>query len=265
MESAFLPKGFRLIHRDCVGSTNDEVRSLAENGAADGTIVSANVQTAGRGRNGRTWVSSAGNLLFSMLVRTNRPALIVPQLSFVASLAVAESVSEFVPLDADISCKWPNDVLVGGRKVAGILLEAAPISGRDIEWLVIGIGINIAEYPKDALFPATSICEWSTSPVLADELLSNFCRRFSRWRNIWEKGDFAIIRQSWLAKAAGLGQPIQVNIANSTVSGVFDDLNSDGAMVLLQEDGQRVTITSGDVYFSKSSLVSLGDADASSN
>lgn len=244
-----LPGGFNLIELGSVGSTNDEAKSLAANGAPDGTVVRAASQTAGRGRNGRTWVSKKGNLYFSLLVRPACTAQIAVQLSFVTSIALAQTLSGNLPVTTAVTCKWPNDVLVDGKKIAGMLLESAPLGKGPLDWLVIGIGVNIASYPRDVMYPATSVHAAGAPDIAADELLAAFCRRFAKWRTIWIDDGFVPVRDEWLARAAGLGGEIGVHLASGSITGIFDGLDEQGTLIVLREDGERTKITAGDVFF----------------
>ena len=247
--SDLLPTGFRLIELDSVASTNDEARTLAERGAADGTAVLAHTQTAGRARRGRQWVSETGNLFFSLILRPECPASDATQLGFAASVAIAEAAARHLPKGAEVRCKWPNDVLVGGRKLSGMLLEAGPAgSGGDLDWLILGIGINIVSHPEDTPFPATSLAGEGGEAVAPADLLAVFCRRFAHWRAVWRGEGFAPLRHAWLSRAAGLGDNIEVRLETTTLSGTFEELDGHGALVLLQENGRHVKITAGDVF-----------------
>lgn len=244
-----LPTGFRLIELDSVASTNDEARTLAAEGAADGTVVLARTQTAGRARRGRQWVSEAGNLFFSLILRPECPASDATQLGFAAAVAVAETAARHLPEGVEVRCKWPNDVLVGGRKVSGMLLEAGP-TGKDdnLEWLILGIGVNIVSHPDETPFPATSLAGEGGTAVPPVELLALFCRRFAHWRAVWRGEGFAPLRHAWLSRAAGLGERIEVRLETTTLSGTFEELDGHGALVLLQENGRHAKITAGDVF-----------------
>ena len=244
-----LPSGFRLIELDSVASTNDEARILAEQGAVDGTTVLARTQTAGRARRGRQWVSEPGNLFFSLILRPECPASDATQLGFAASVAIAETAARHLSKDAEVRCKWPNDVLVGERKLSGMLLEAGPAgSSGDLDWLLLGIGINIVSHPKDTPFPATSLAGEGGEAVAPIELLAVFCRRFAHWRAVWRGEGFVPLRHAWLSRAAGLGKNIEVRLETMTLSGTFEELDGHGALVLLQENGRHVKITAGDVF-----------------
>ena len=244
-----MPSGFRLIELDSVASTNDEAKRLAGEGASDGTVVLARTQTAGRARRGRQWVSQAGNLFFSLVLRPECPLSDATQLGFAAAIAIAEVVGRQVPDAAKVQCKWPNDVLIAGRKVSGMLLEAGPpCGGGDLEWLILGIGVNILSHPEDVPYPATCLVAEGAPAAAPADILAVFCHRFAHWRALWRGEGFAPLRHAWLSRAAGLGEQIEVRLEESTLSGTFEDLDGHGAMVLLQESGRHAKITAGDVF-----------------
>jgi BirA family biotin operon repressor/biotin-[acetyl-CoA-carboxylase] ligase len=246
MAAIELTSFYRLVRHERIASTNDEAKALAGNGAPAGTLVWARTQSAGRGRQGRNWVSPAGNLYFSLILRPNVAVAIAAQLGFVAAVAVAEACLAVAP-EADITLKWPNDVLLDGRKLAGILLESQASGQGRLDWLVVGIGINLATYPVELDYPATALAATgadatpeATLPVLADVFL--------RWYQNWNDGaGFAAVREAWLARARGLGQPIRVRLPGDTLDGRFAGLDSDGALLLDRPDGRR-RIASGEVF-----------------
>lgn len=234
---------FLSIHRlGAVGSSNDEAKRLAEDGAAEGTWVIAAEQTGGRGRRGRAWASPPGNLYSSLLLRPPGPLSALTALSFVAAVAVGEALltlSASVP----VAYKWPNDVLVGGRKICGILLE----SGGSPPWVVVGIGLNVAHHPDDVERPATSLAAAgveTTVDAAMDALGRALENTYLRWREL----GFAPVRQAWLARAVGLNQPIVVRLPDKELNGTFAALDGDGALLLDQADGRRLRIDAGDVF-----------------
>ena len=226
------PPFYRLEVHDELGSTNDEAKRQAGDGAAEGALIVARRQTAGRGRSGRTWTSPEGNLYFSLLLRPARPPGEAAQLSFVAALALAEAVA--IP----VALKWPNDVLASGRKLCGILLEGAEA------WLVIGCGINIVSAPDGA-----TCLRREGSPAAPDDVLDAFCVSFLAWRSRWLSDGFAPVRTAWLDRAAGLGAPATARVGRETFRGAFADLDEDGALVLDMGLGGRRRIAAGEVYF----------------
>ncbi|HVA13049.1 MAG TPA: biotin--[acetyl-CoA-carboxylase] ligase [Stellaceae bacterium] len=241
-----LPSFYRLVSRERVASTSDEAKLLAQSGAPAGTLVWARTQSSGRGRQGRAWISPPGNLYASLILRPAVPVAIAAQLGFVAALAVGDACLAEAS-DAAIAFKWPNDVLVAGRKLAGILLESQSRADGSLDWLVLGIGLNLATYPVEVDYPATAL---SASGVDAapEEMLAALARTFLRWYERWRDGaGFAAIRGAWLARAQGLEQPIRVRLPAAVLDGRFAGLDSDGALLLDTSAGRR-RIASGEVF-----------------
>lgn len=241
-----LPPFFRLVSHERVASTNDEAKALAAAAAPAGTLVWARAQSAGRGRQGRGWVSPAGNLYVSLILRPVVPAATAAQLGFVTALAVGDACLAMAP-DAAISFKWPNDVLLNGRKLAGILLESQANAGGALDWLVIGIGINLATYPVDVEYKATALSA-AGADAAPETALVTLAAALLDWQGRWRDGaGFAAIRAEWLARAQGLGQPIRVRLPGSMLEGVFAGLDTDGALLLDSAAGRR-RIAAGDVF-----------------
>ena len=247
-----LPPAYRLVALDSVDSTNDEAIRLAERGAEDGTLVWARAQTQGRGRQGRGFVSPPGNLYLSLVLRPECDIAAAAQLSFVAALAVGDGIGSIAPPMLEITYKWPNDVLLNGRKVSGILLESRAGPAGGIDWLVLGVGVNVSSHPKDTAFPATSLhFEGTPAAVAETDLLQAFSRHFLSWANRWLDDGFAPVRQAWLSHAHARGETIQVRLPNETLSGTFADLDESGVLLLDVPGAGRRRITAGDVYFAK--------------
>lgn len=242
-----LPDGCTLIERRSVGSTNDEARTLANEGASDGTVVWAREQTAGRGRRGRDWTSPVGNLYTSTILRPGRPAGEAAQLSLVAAVALAEALDAILPAKAEIACKWPNDVLVDGSKVAGILLESQG-SGAQLSWIVIGCGVNVASHPDVTAYPATDVDTVCGMPVALETVLEQYLVRLFTWRDRWLANGVAPVRHAWIERAAGIGGPITVRLPDRELTGRFYDMDADGALLLELPDGARKRITAGDIF-----------------
>lgn len=240
---------FSVIAFDCIDSTNAEAVRRAGAGAPEGTLVCSGMQTAGRGRGGRTWISPRGNLYCSVLLRPQCSLAIAPQLGFVAGVALAETVDECLGGDRQVACKWPNDVLVSGRKIAGILLESAATANGRPDWVVIGAGVNIASCP-DALetaFPATSLQGEGARDPAPETLLGGYRHRLMHWLAAWWSNGFAVVRAAWLGRAYKLQERIGVRLDGETRFGVFLDLDHDGALLLGEEGGIR-RIAAGDVF-----------------
>jgi len=242
-----LPEGFRLCHYATIGSTNDEAKALARAGAADGTLVWADEQTAGRGRRGRIWRSPPGNLYLSLVLRPDAAPSRAAQLGFVAALGLGDALQPLIGPALLLRYKWPNDLLANGRKLAGILLESETSASDRVDFVVVGIGVNIVSAPGDVEFPATSLVAQGVAGVTPPVLLEGFVRDFARWARCWREEGFAPVRAAWLAAASGLGERISVRFERSTLLGRFHDLDDDGALVLDATEGRR-RIAAGDVF-----------------
>ncbi len=237
-----LPAVFRRVAYEEVGSTNAEALRLAEAGAPEFTYVTTRRQSAGRGRRGKSWISPEGNLYATIVLRPDRPPAVISQLSFVAALAVGDLLDR-LGVAGSIGFKWPNDVLVAGSKISGILLEGG--QGH----LVAGIGVNIAHFPPDTPYGATSVAAEGGRADLdaaTDGLAVAFLERYRAWL---EEG-FRPVREAWLARAIGLGREIRVTFREGdTDSGVFSALDESGALVLTRGGASR-KITAGEIFFS---------------
>lgn len=239
-----LPDGFVLHAFEQLDGTNAEA---LRDGAPPGHVYWAGEQAAGRGRQGRTWQSPPGNLYATICtpVTANRnPA----QLAFVAALAVLDALAE-TDRAVDFSLKWPNDVLVGGRKISGVLIEAGDVG------YAVGIGINIASSPPDdeVRFPASHLQAITDVSVEAEDLLNALCRHFDVWQRRWQKDGFEPLRAVWLASGHKIGDTIAastgVDPVGDRIVGRFQGLDPDGALILEDEDGLRHVIATGDVFF----------------
>jgi BirA family biotin operon repressor/biotin-[acetyl-CoA-carboxylase] ligase len=226
-----LPDGWTLVALESVGSTNDEAARLAETGAAEGTVVWSREQTGGRGRRGRQWASPIGNLYTSTILRPACSAPRAAELGFVAALAVAD----MVPAGRDVRVKWPNDVLVDGGKVAGILPESAIGAGGEVEHVVLGIGVNVAFAPQlpDMRYPGAAL-GGSVEEAL-EKLTAALAARLGQWR----RDGFETVRAAWLAKAGPLGLEVDVRLGQELVSGRFAGVDREGALLLETPAGPR--------------------------
>jgi BirA family biotin operon repressor/biotin-[acetyl-CoA-carboxylase] ligase len=241
-----LPPGFSLLAFGEIDSTSDEARRRAEIGAPAGTLIWATRQVGGRGRRGRPWVSPEGNCYTSLLLRPKAAAADAAQISFVAAVAVAEAVARQLPVGRRVSCKWPNDVLIDGAKCSGILLESRS-SKAGLEWLIVGVGINVESFPGETEFPATCL-KAAGAAVAVETMLEDYLARLASWLARWERGGFAPVREAWLRWADGLGQPVRVRLNDVTLDGVFESLDEHGALMLATKDGARRRIMAGEVF-----------------
>lgn len=248
--AATLPAGYRLVRLESTDSTNEEARRLAGEGGDDGTVVWARRQTAGRGRQGRTWQSPEGNLYCSILVRPDMAAADAAQFTFVTALALGDALTGILPQRVELRYKWPNDLLLDGRKVAGILLESSGGTAGTLDWLVIGAGLNVAEFPAiTGGYPATSLRQAGVGDIELEDLLGLFLVEFSTWRERWRNEGLAAVRAAWLERAARLGEEITVRLPGVELKGRFHGLDESGAMLLDMADGSRRLVSAGDVFF----------------
>ncbi len=242
-----LPPAYRLVALDVVDSTNEEAKRRAAAGAEDGTLVWAGEQTGGRGRHGRHWESPAGNLYLSLLLRPDCAPAEALQLGFVAALGLGAALGTILPPMTELRYKWPNDVLLNDQKVAGILMESATTAGGGLEWLIAGIGVNVASYPRETAFPATSLRAVGCGGSV-EQVLEAFSRQFLTWAQRWLRQGFAPIRGAWLQHAWHLGEEVTVRLGDETLTGVFAELDETGALCLETSGGERRVVTYGDVF-----------------
>ena len=235
--------GIGLIARDTVGSTNAEALALARAGERGPLWVTARAQSAGRGRRGRTWVSEPGNLYASLLLTDPAPPERAAQLAFVAALAVHDAIAATAPaLATRLRFKWPNDVLLGDAKVAGILIEA---EGTPLV-VAIGIGVNCAHHPADAERPATDLAA-EGARVTVEALFAALSLAMIERLREWQAG-FASIRAAWLARAAGRGGELRARLGTRELTGRFEGIDEEGRLMLRLPDGNIETIASGEVF-----------------
>lgn len=228
-----------ILHVAETGSTNSDLAALARDGAPEGTWLSAGCQNAGRGRLGRDWVSPPGNLHASTLVRLRPGDPPAPTLALVAAVALEEVVAAWLPA-GHVELKWPNDLLVGARKLSGILLE------RSDDAVVIGIGVNLAHHPDLFERPATSLAAEGVS-VSPDQFLGDLAPALARWLGRWRGEGIAPVRARWIARAHPQGTPLVARSDGDAVTGLFDGLEADGALRLRLADGSARVIHAADV------------------
>lgn len=244
-------QGVRLLAFDEIDSTNDEARRLAAAGERGPLWVVAARQTKGRGRLGREWISSSGNLHASLLLSGFGPERSAPQLGFVAGVAAFEALTALVGDASRFALKWPNDLLLDGAKLGGILLEAVsaptgdPRTPREVK-AIVGIGVNCRAAPVGLPFEARALADTgaTVSPAgLLARLSDEWIAAFDAWRG----GEgFATLRARWLERAAGIGAEIRVALPRETLHGRFETLDPLGRLILATADGERA-IDAGEV------------------
>ena len=226
-----------------IDSTNAEAKRRAQAGTRGPLWLRAEAQTAGVGRSGREWQSPQGNLFATLLTPWAGELRDAALMSFVACLAVADTLDAFVAdgSSARITLKWPNDALLDGKKVAGVLLEAG--SG----WLAIGIGINLAHKPIETRWPPIALADVTDAPS-PTEAMAVLSQTIENRQRQFETHGFTPIRTAWLARAARLGQPIEARLANATYTGIFNGIAEDGALLLGTDTGEQ-RLAAADIYF----------------
>lgn len=240
---------FRHIELGDVSSTNVECMERARAGDAGGLWITASRQTGGRGRRGRTWISEPGNLYASLLLIDPAPWEGMASLPLAVTLAVHDAVAALLPDGSgQLRIKWPNDLLIDGRKTAGILIEAEPL-GNGRRAVVIGCGVNVAHRPEAGAYPATCLVEQGSSATPQD-LFARLVVSMERVLAEWDRGrGLAAIRDAWIARAHGIGSPVTVNLPDRQIHGLFDGIDGDGRLMLALPDGERQLIAAGDVFF----------------
>lgn len=243
--------GAPVLLLDQIDSTNAEARRRAEAGETGPLWIAARRQSEGRGRRGRRWESDTGNLFATLLTVTCKPPAEAAQVTFVAALAVADLLDAFAA-QASVAIKWPNDVLIDGRKASGILVESGPHASGGL-WLAVGIGVNLAHAPDEVERPAASLAGHLRGDVAyppgveaATEVLAD---AFAVWWDRWEMLGFQPVLDAWIARCGGLHGPATARLGHETISGVADGVEADGALRLKLPDGTLRLISAGDVFF----------------
>jgi BirA family biotin operon repressor/biotin-[acetyl-CoA-carboxylase] ligase len=230
-----------------VGSTNDEALALAASGETLPLWVTARRQLAGRGRQGAPWISEAGNLYASLLLARSFDLAQAAQLPLLTSLALHDALAAILGPAARLGIKWPNDLLLNRRKIAGILAESKVLADAS-PVIVVGCGVNCAHHPQATRHPATNLLAegYSVSP---EELFAEFSRHMAGRLAVWDGGaGFGEIRNAWLDRATGLGETIHVRLPRSTIDGVFAGLDAAGRLILRQASGERL-VSAGELFF----------------
>jgi len=231
-----------------VPSTNLLALERARQGEMGPLWIVAEEQTQGVGRRGRTWHSPPGNLYASLLLVADYPADKTALLGFVAGVAMAETLTGLVGNMAKIQLKWPNDVLLNGAKLTGILVERHPLL-KEKAAIIIGIGINVAHAPSQANYAVTSLAS-SGFYIKAAPLFNRLAHFWERAFILWDEGQgFEKIRQKWLGFAAGLGHQIHILKQGEIISGIFKTIDVTGQLVIEKDEGEQVIVSAGDVYF----------------
>jgi len=213
---------------------------LAEEGLPEGTVVQCLEQTKGHGRYGREWVSPLGNLYMSILLRPDCPVAKAGQLSFVAAVALSAAMDDVLEDGHRKTLKWPNDILINGKKVSGIIIE------KQNEAYVLGIGVNILGAPEEATFLKALAGD---NRLAIHPFRDRTLEKLGFYYEQWQTEGFASIRNLWLSQAQGLNEMLVVKIGDREITGIFRDINENGFLILEAPDGKKIDINSGEVYF----------------
>jgi BirA family biotin operon repressor/biotin-[acetyl-CoA-carboxylase] ligase len=242
--AVLLPSGARLEVFERLDSTSFEARRRADAGRRNSVFLVALEQTSGYGRRGTAWLQQPGDFAGTLLFSEDAPADTLGQLAFVAGLAAYDAIAAYAP-SAELSLKWPNDVLAEGGKIAGMLIELLDVKPGRPSLLALGLGVNIVSRPEVADYPTSRLLDFSgAAPPRPADFADAFDRAFAAWRGLWRGKGFAPIRFAWLERAAYLGATITVRAADGDATGRFADLDPAGALVL-DCDGTRRSIAAG--------------------
>lgn len=237
----------KIYHYTSIGSTNDEAKKLAQMGAPHGTLVIAEEQTGGRGRLGRKWVSPPGQgIWLSIILRPSLEPSEAPRITMACAVAAAKAIRQEVGVNCLI--KWPNDLLIDGKKVAGILTEMSADMDK-IHYVVTGIGMNVnnAEFPPDIEKTATSLKLASGEEVERLKILTQFLSQFEEIYRSLESGEFEAILGEWRQLSCNLGKRVRIIGRNFELEGTALDVDGDGALLIKTDEGQVERVLSGDV------------------
>jgi BirA family biotin operon repressor/biotin-[acetyl-CoA-carboxylase] ligase len=237
---------WRLSVHDELASTQDLVLAAAAAGEPEGLAILARRQVAGRGTQGRPWRSGAGNLALSLLWRPGGSAQALPRWSLLAAVALADAVAAELPPGTPLTLKWPNDLLLDGAKCAGILTDAASDGDGTLEWLVLGIGVNLAHAPELPGRRTASLAAFIAHPPEAALFAQALLRRLSAWRGRLEREGFACVREAWLARGPRVGTELSLFQSGTPWHGIFMGLAEDGRL-LLRIGGRDRAFMSGEV------------------
>jgi len=238
----------RILHFKSLDSTNEEALRRVASGWEGALWIVADEQSHGRGRGGRSWHSPKGNLYASLLLRLSVSAGVAKQLSFVAALAVYDAIASQLNGDQlpGLRLKWPNDVMLGGAKIAGILIESIAASKGNGLAAIAGVGINVSAAPAGTARPVATL---GLDPAACARVFDALAAAFEIWLGRWNEGQgFESIREAWLSRALALNEPISVNLNGSLIRGRFRGVDRGGALQLETAPGVVIIVNAGDMY-----------------
>ncbi len=245
--TAAWPAGYSVTYVESAGSTNDLAKQAALTGVPDGAVFWTPHQTAGRGTHGREWTTPPGNLAVSILKRPQMPIRFAPQTALVTAVALAEALGALGLAAGRVTLKWPNDVMVDGRKISGILLEGQA-AGHSVDWLVVGTGVNVLHHPPDTRHPATNLAEAGLSAPI-DTVLAHYLAAFDKWWSRWRRYDFQVIQTAWTARTMHVpGDRLNLLHGGEMVSARYKRLGPDGTLVVEGADRLETQVASGELF-----------------
>lgn len=230
---------FNIVHKDIVTSTMDEIKKCNSN-----TLIFVDVQTNGRGKGDRNWVSNDNlNLYMSLMIDTTDKNINYSNFSFLSSVCVMDTINYFTKNTLDVQTKWPNDVLINQKKVCGILLEFDIMKKQ----LIIGIGVNLVSHPENVLFDTINIKELGFI-IKREEFIEYFLEKFDYYFNDLKLNGFKLIHDIWLKNSYNYKKQITVKNNKFDIVGIFEDFSLDGTLILKENDGNIIKIISGDIF-----------------
>lgn len=244
------PEGVSVCFYDECRSTNSLATEQGSLGFEQPTWFVASRQTDGRGRRGRTWASQNGNLFCSLLTHLDLPMSDLATLPYVVSLAVRDTFLELGCTPEQVQCKWPNDVLIGEKKSSGILIESSAGDRGLVDFVVIGIGLNLAHYPSDAQFPATCVNDELGETIATSKAFQVLAHRLKKRLAEWNPSNVSLLVREWVAVSWGLQQRREIRTAGETFMATLNGLDEKGGLELILDDGTKHTLYAGDVFAS---------------
>ena len=219
-----------------------------EEGVNEGTIVIAERQSAGKGRLGRNWFSPAGGIWLSIILYPQLSPTYIPRITLMTAVAVVKAIERCTKIKTQV--KWPNDILINGKKVCGILTEMSAELDL-INWVVVGIGVNVnikqQEFPEDIREMTTSLKEALRKEISRVRLVQMFLKEFERYYKLFKRREFSSILKEWKSCSHTLGKKIKINIGENVVTGEAIDINERGALILKKKNGELIEIISGTI------------------
>lgn len=242
-ETLAVPPLYDLVVLEKTDSARAHAERLADEGAEEGTLVWAQSQTEGLGRNGRYWMSGQKNLHLALVLRPEDAFDVACQISLVTTICVAMAISEQAEPMIELRYRWPNDVLLNRGKAAGITLSGRLAADQLPTWMVVSLNVNVFDHPGSLDFDCASMRGEGFESYDRIKLAETFCRHFLSWANRWAKDGFEPIRKAWLTRAQGDPLRQTLRLADEEISGIFDGLDNSGALILESDTGKKRRIT----------------------